>query len=154
MVLIKDSLLDQVKRDIPSMMSYKVHIDKDSSFNTPPVFPIYCILLNLRLIKEEGLDSISKKNKIKSDLIYSEIDRNKCFAGCSDVSDRSQMNATFNLNEGFDGELFNKICLKNNISGLNGHRSVGGYRASIYNALPLESLNILLDSMKEFELNQ
>ena len=67
MVLIKDSLLDQVKRDIPSMMSYKVHIDKDSSFNTPPVFPIYCILLNLRLIKEEGLDSISKNNKIKSD---------------------------------------------------------------------------------------
>ena len=154
MVLIKNSLLEKVKRDVPSMLSYKIHIDKDSSFNTPPVFPIYCILLNLRLIKQEGLDNISEKNKIKANLIYDEIDRNKCFSGFSEVSDRSQMNATFNMNEGFDMELFNKICSNNNISGINGHRSVGGYRASIYNALPIESLNVLVDSMKEFELNQ
>ena len=154
MVIINKSLLDQVVRDVPSMMSYKVHVDKDSSFNTPPVFPIYCILLNLRLIKEEGLENISMKNKIKSELIYNEIDRNNCFSGFSEISDRSQMNATFTMNEGFDGELFNNICLKNNISGINGHRSVGGYRASIYNALPLESLNILVDTMKEFELSQ
>ena len=154
MVLIKNSLLEKVKRDVPSMLSYKIHIDKDSSFNTPPVFPIYCILLNLRLIKQEGLDNISVKNKIKANLIYDEIDRNKCFSGFSEVSDRSQMNATFNMNEGFDMELFNKICSNNNISGINGHRSVGGYRASIYNALPIESLNVLVDSMKEFELNQ
>tara|TARA_B100000927_G_scaffold243097_1_gene204998 strand:- start:402 stop:1469 length:1068 start_codon:yes stop_codon:yes gene_type:complete len=154
MVLIKNSLLEKVKRDVPSMLSYKIHIDKDSSFNTPPVFPIYCILLNLRLIKQEGLDNISVKNKIKANLIYDEIDRNKCFLGFSEVSDRSQMNATFNMNEGFDMELFNKICSNNNISGINGHRSVGGYRASIYNALPIESLNVLVDSMKEFELNQ
>tara|TARA_Y100000768_G_scaffold88305_1_gene63355 strand:- start:1456 stop:2277 length:822 start_codon:yes stop_codon:yes gene_type:complete len=154
MVLIKNSLLEKVKRDVPSMLSYKIHIDKDSSFNTPPVFPIYCILLNLRLIKDEGLDNISNKNKIKAELIYNEIDRNKCFTGFSEVSDRSQMNATFNMKESFDKELFNKICSNNNISGINGHRSVGGYRASIYNALPIESLNILVDSMKEFELNQ
>ena len=154
MVLIKNSLLEKVKRDVPSMLSYKIHIDKDSSFNTPPVFPIYCILLNLRLIKQEGLDNISERNKIKANLIYDEIDRNKCFSGFSEVSDRSQMNATFNMNEGFDMELFNKICSNNNISGINGHRSVGGYRASIYNALPIESLNVLVDSMKEFELNQ
>ena len=154
MVLIKNSLLEKVKRDVPSMLSYKIHIDKDSSFNTPPVFPIYCILLNLRLIKQEGLDNISEKNKIKANLIYDEIDRNKCFSGFSEVSDRSQMNATFNMNEGFDMELFNKICSNNNISGINGHRSVGGYRASIYNALPIESLNVLVDSMKEFDLNQ
>ena len=154
MVIINKSLLDQVVRDVPSMMSYKVHVDKDSSFNTPPVFPIYCILLNLRLIKEEGLENISMKNKIKSELIYNEIDRNNCFSGFSEISDRSQMNATFTMNEGFDGELFNKICFKNNISGINGHRSVGGYRASIYNALPLESLNILVDTMREFELSQ
>ena len=154
MVLIKNSLLEKVKRDVPSMLSYKIHIDKDSSFNTPPVFPIYCILLNLRLIKDEGLDNISNRNKIKAELIYNEIDRNKCFTGFSEVSDRSQMNATFNMKEGFDKELFNKICSNNNISGINGHRSVGGYRASIYNALPIESLNILVDSMKEFELNQ
>jgi phosphoserine aminotransferase len=154
MVLIKNSLLEKVKRDVPSMMSYKIHIDKDSSFNTPPVFPIYCILLNLRLIKDEGLHNISNRNKIKAELIYNEIDRNKCFTGFSKVSDRSQMNATFNMKEGFDKELFNKICSNNNISGINGHRSVGGYRASIYNALPIESLNILVESMKEFELNQ
>ena len=154
MVLIKNSLLEKVKRDVPSMLSYKIHIDKDSSFNTPPVFPIYCILLNLRLIKDEGLDNISNKNKIKAELIYNEIDRNKCFTGFSEVSDRSQMNATFNMREGFDKELFNKICSNNNISGINGHRSVGGFRASIYNALPIKSLNILVDSMKEFELNQ
>ena len=104
--------------------------------------------------KQEGIESISKKNKIKSDFIYNEIDRNKCFSGFSEVSDRSIMNATFNINEGFDVDLFNKICSNNNISGINGHRSVGGYRASIYNALPLESLNILIDAMKEFELSQ
>ena len=154
MVIINKELLDRVQRDVPSMLSYKVHIEKDSSFNTPPVFPIYCILLNLRLIKQEGIESISKKNKIKSDFIYNEIDRNKCFSGFSEVSDRSIMNATFNINEGFDVDLFNKICSSNNISGINGHRSVGGYRASIYNALPLESLNILIDAMKEFELSQ
>ena len=154
MVMINKELLDKVQRNVPSMLSYKVHIEKDSSFNTPPVFPIYCILLNLRLIKQEGIDSISKKNKIKSELIYSEIDRNKCFSGFSEVSDRSQMNATFNMKEGFDSELFNKICSNNKISGINGHRSVGGYRASIYNALSLDSLNVLVDSMKEFELSQ
>jgi phosphoserine aminotransferase len=154
MVLIKNSLLEKVQREVPSMMSYKIHIDKDSSFNTPPVFSIYCILLNLRLIKDEGLHNISNRNKIKAELIYNEIDRNKCFTGFSEVSDRSQMNATFNMKEGFDEKLFNKICSNNNISGINGHRSVGGYRASIYNALPIESLNILVDSMKEFELNQ
>ena len=154
MVMINKELLDKVQRNVPSMLSYKVHIEKDSSFNTPPVFPIYCILLNLRLIKQEGIDSISKKNKIKSELIYSEIDRNRCFSGFSEVSDRSQMNATFNMKEGFDSELFNKICSNNKISGINGHRSVGGYRASIYNALSLDSLNVLVDSMKEFELSQ
>ena len=154
MVIINKELLDKVQRNVPSMLSYKVHIEKDSSFNTPPVFPIYCILLNLRLIKQEGIDSISKKNKIKSELIYSEIDRNKCFSGFSEVSDRSQMNATFNMKEGFDSELFDKICSNNKISGINGHRSVGGYRASIYNALSLDSLNVLVDSMKEFELSQ
>ena len=154
MVMINKELLDKVQRNVPSMLSYKVHIEKDSSFNTPPVFPIYCILLNLRLIKQEGLDSISEKNKIKSDLIYREIDRNKCFSGFSEVSDRSQMNATFNINEGFDSKLFDEICSNNNISGINGHRSVGGYRASIYNALSLESLSVLVDTMKEFELSQ
>ena len=135
------------------MLSYKIHIDKDSSFNTPPVFPIYCVLLNLRLVKDQGLDSIGLNNKLKSDLIYNEIDKNKCFTGFAKTEDRSQMNATFNLNEGYDGELFNKICNENNISGINGHRSVGGYRASIYNALPTESVELLIKCMNEFESN-
>ncbi len=151
MVIIKNDLLDKVKREVPSMMSYKVHIEKDSSFNTPPVFPIYCILLNLRLIKEEGLERITAINKIKAELIYNEIDRNKCFTGFSSIPDRSFMNATFNLNDGIDGDAFNSICMKNYISGINGHRSVGGYRASIYNALPIESVELLVKCMQEFE---
>jgi len=153
MVIIKNDLLDTVQREVPSMLNYKIHIDKDSSFNTPPVFPIYCILLNLRLIKKLGLESITRNNKIKAELIYNEIDRNTCFTGFSSISDRSLMNATFNLNDGLDGSSFNNICLKNNISGINGHRSVGGYRASIYNALPLESVRLLVECMQEFESN-
>ena len=153
MVLIKKSLFKSITRKVPSMLSYKIHVDKDSSFNTPPVFPIYCVLLNLRLIKNQGLNSIGLNNKIKSDLIYKEIDSNKCFKGFANIEDRGQMNATFNLNEGFDGELFNRICNENNISGINGHRSVGGYRASIYNALPTESVELLIKCMKEFESN-
>ncbi len=153
MVLIKNNLLDKITRNVPSMLSYKIHIDKDSSFNTPPVFAIYCVLLNLRLIKKEGLESIGENNLTKSKLIYDEIDNNKCFSGFSDYDDRSQMNATFNLNNGYDGELFNKICKENNISGINGHRSVGGYRASIYNALSTDSINLLIKCMKEFESN-
>ncbi|MBT4237675.1 MAG: 3-phosphoserine/phosphohydroxythreonine transaminase [Cryomorphaceae bacterium] len=153
MVLIKKSLFKKITREVPSMLSYKIHVDKDSSFNTPPVFPIYCVLLNLRMIKNDGLDNIGRNNNLKSDLIYKEIDTNKCFSGFSNVDDRSQMNATFNLNDGFNGDLFNEICKENNISGINGHRSVGGYRASIYNALPLDSINLLIKCMKEFESN-
>jgi phosphoserine aminotransferase len=153
MVLIKNSLLNMITREIPSMLSYKIHIDKDSSFNTPPVFAIYCVLLNLRLIKKDGLDIIGKNNNLKSELIYNEIDNNKCFSGFSNFDDRSEMNVTFNLSDGYDGELFSKICNENNISGINGHRSVGGYRASIYNALPIESIKVLIKCMKEFESN-
>ena len=153
MVLIKKSLFKNITREVPSMLSYKIHVDKDSSFNTPPVFPIYCVLLNLRMIKNAGLDNIGRNNNLKSDLIYKEIDTNKCFSGFSNVDDRSQMNATFNLNDGFNGDLFNEICKENNISGINGHRSVGGYRASIYNALPFDSINLLIKCMKEFESN-
>ncbi|CAI8356434.1 MAG: Phosphoserine aminotransferase [Flavobacteriales bacterium] len=153
MVLIKKELLKRVQREVPSMLSYKVHIDKDSSFNTPPVFPIYCVFQNLKLIKNETLEVIGQNNRIKSGLIYDEIDRNKCFNGFAKIEDRSIMNATFNLNDGFDANLFNQICIENNISGINGHRSVGGYRASIYNALPINSVKILIDCMKEFETN-
>ena len=104
-------------------------------------------------IKSEGLDSIEKKNSEKSKLIYDEIDRNKCFIGFSDNNDRSHMNATFNLADGYDADLFKSICSDNHISGINGHRSVGGFRASIYNALDIESVKTLITCMKEFESN-
>jgi len=151
LVIIKNKLLEKVTRTIPSMLNYKLHIDKESSFNTPPVFPIYCVLLNLRLIKSKGLELIEKNNIEKSNLIYNEIDRNKCFKGFSELEDRSAMNATFNLVEGYDGDLFDKICKENNISGINGHRSVGGYRASIYNALKIKSVETLVSCMQEYE---
>lgn len=151
LVIIKNNLLEKVKRKVPSMLNYKLHVEKESSFNTPPVFPIYCVLLNLRLIKSKGLESIERNNIEKSNLIYNEIDRNICFKGFSLYDDRSTMNATFNLIEGFDGDLFNKICKENNISGINGHRSVGGYRASIYNALKIKSIETLVSCMQEFE---
>ena len=153
LVIVKNEILGKTNRKIPTMLNYQTHINGKSMFNTPPVFPIYCVLLNLRLVKDQGLDSIGLNNKLKSDLIYNEIDKNKCFTGFAKTEDRSQMNATFNLNEGFDGELFNKICNENNISGINGHRSVGGYRASIYNALPTESVELLIKCMNEFESN-
>ena len=151
MVLIKNSLLDKVERDVPSMLSYKIHLDKDSSFNTPPVFPIYCILLNLRLIKEEGLDNISNRNKIKAELIYNEIDTNSKFVGFAEKDDRSFMNVTFNLINPEEKDIFDKICEENNIVGINGHRSVGGYRASIYNAMPEEGVDCLIEAMRDYE---
>jgi|TARA_B100001939_G_scaffold151066_1_gene130577 phosphoserine aminotransferase len=152
LVVVKKEILGKVSRNIPSMLNYLIHIDKDSMFNTPPVFPTYVCLLTLEWLKNNGgLDAIEKLNNYKAKLIYDEIDRNKAFVGFAEIEDRSLMNATFNLVNGVDGKKFNELCLKNNISGIKGHRSVGGYRASIYNALPIESVEILIDTMKKFE---
>ena len=109
-------------------------------------------MLTLQWLKNNGgLDSIEKHNNHKAKLIYDEIDRNKAFIGFAEIEDRSLMNATFNLADGVDGKKFDELCLKSNINGIKGHRSVGGYRASIYNALPIESVEILIDVMKKFE---
>jgi len=152
LVVVKKEILGKVSRDIPSMLNYTTHIDKDSMFNTPPVFPTYVCLLTLEWLKNSGgLDAIEKLNNYKAKLIYDEIDRNKAFIGFAEIEDRSLMNATFNLVDGLKGEKFDELCLKNNISGIKGHRSVGGYRASLYNALPIESIEILIDNMKKFE---
>ena len=152
LVIVKDSLLEKMNKDVPSMLSYATHADKGSMFNTPPVFAVYTSMLTLEWLKEKGgVSAIQEHNITKAKLIYDEIDRNSAFEGFAANEDRSYMNATFNLAEEVDGTAFNEMWNTANISGLKGHRSVGGYRASIYNALPLESVQQLVDVMQQFE---
>ena len=152
LVIVKEDILGKVNRQIPSMLDYKIHIDKESMFNTPPVFAVYISMLTLNWLKENGgINSIEEKNSKKSDLIYNEIDSNELFEGFAEIEDRSSMNATFNLKNNNHKEIFDKMCLKANISGVNGHRSVGGYRASMYNALDISSVNVLVEVMKELK---
>ena len=152
LVIVKDSLLEKMNKDVPSMLSYATHADKGSMFNTPPVFAVYTSMLTLEWLKEKGgVSAIQEHNITKAKLIYDEIDRNSAFEGFAAKEDRSFMNATFNLAEGVDGTAFDEMWNAANISGLKGHRSVGGYRASIYNALPLESAQQLVDVMQQFE---
>ncbi len=153
LVVVKESILDKVSRKIPSMLDYKVHISKDSMFNTPPVFPIYVTMLTLEWLKENGgISWIEKINRQKADLIYNEIDRNPLFKGfVTQVEDRSMMNATFSLHDESLGDRFNAMVKEAGINGLNGHRSVGGYRASMYNALTIESVETLVSTMQELE---
>ena len=152
LVVVKEEILGKVNRQIPSMLDYKVHIDKESMFNTPPVFAVYTSMLTLKWLKENGgISSIELKNLKKSDLIYSEIDSNELFEGFAAIEDRSIMNVTFNLKNNHHKEIFDKMCIDANISGVNGHRSVGGYRASIYNAMNISSVNILVEVMKELK---
>ena len=152
LVVVKEEILGKVNRQIPSMLDYQVHIDKESMFNTPPVFAVYTSMLTLKWLKENGgISSIELKNLNKSDLIYSEIDSNELFEGFAAIEDRSIMNVTFNLKNNQHKEIFDKMCIDANISGVNGHRSVGGYRASIYNATNISSVNILVEVMKELK---
>lgn len=152
LVVVKDEILGKVSRAIPSMMDYKVQISKDSMFNTPPVFAVYVSLLNLRWLKEKGgIAAIEKENEEKAKLMYSEIDINPLFKGFAAKEDRSFMNATFNLTEESLKEKFNTMLKEGGVNGLNGHRSVGGYRASMYNALPKESVNVVVEIMDELE---
>ena len=151
LVVIKKEIINKIQRAIPSILNYKSHIDKDSSFNTPPVFSIYACLLNLREIKTKGLESIESDNKTKADILYDEIDNNSCFVGFAENEDRSNMNVTFNLTDNNNSEIFEKICKERGVIGINGHRSVGGYRASLYNALQIGSVEVLVTCMKEVE---
>ncbi len=152
LVVIKESSFNKVSRVIPSMLNYEVQANAESMFNTPPVFPVYTVLLNLRWIaKHGGLEGVGAQNEKKAALIYDEIDRNPLFEGFAHTYDRSHMNATFNLKDDQQAEIFDPLWNEANISGLKGHRSVGGYRASIYNALPIESIQVLVDCMQEFE---
>ncbi|MBJ7882676.1 3-phosphoserine/phosphohydroxythreonine transaminase [Gelidibacter salicanalis] len=152
LVVVKEDILGKVSRKIPSILDYQVHIAKGSMFNTPPVFAIYTSMLTLEWIKNlGGIQAMEKANEMKSRVIYSEIDLNPLFKGYAAKDDRSMMNATFTLVNDNLKETFETMIKEAGISGLNGHRSVGGYRASMYNALPLDSVKALVEVMSELE---
>ena len=152
LVIVKKDILGKVSRKLPSMMDYQLHIKNDSMFNTPSTFAVYVNLLVLEWIQAQGgLQALGKRNQAKADLLYGEIDRNPLVVGYVNKEDRSLMNVVFNLTDESTKERFDTLCKEANISGIKGHRSVGGYRASIYNALPLESVQVLVDVLKEFE---
>lgn len=152
MVAVRKSILGKSGRNIPSYLDYKIHIDKESMLNTPGVFSVYGCMLTLRwLDKIGGIEAIEKVNNAKAELLYNEIDRNPLFKGVAEKEDRSAMNATFVLTDVALEERFNELWKSAGISGIKGHRSVGGYRASMYNALPLESVQALVDVMQALE---
>lgn len=150
--IVDKEVLGKTGRDIPAYLDLGVHLSKDSMFNTPPVFAVYTSMLTLRWLKGQGgVEAIEKRNAAKAAAIYGEIDRNPLFEGHAAVDSRSTMNATFRLTDESLAETFNKMWADAGISGLKGHRSVGGYRASMYNALPLESVEVLVGVMTELE---
>lgn len=152
MIVIKDEILGKSGRKIPAILDYQVHIAKESMFNTPSVFAVYVSMLTLEWLKNlGGIPAVEKLNEAKAALLYAEIDRNPLFVGYTEKDDRSLMNATFNLTDEANKEAFDKLWNAAGISGLKGHRSVGGYRASMYNALPIESVQVLVDAMKQLE---
>lgn len=152
LVVIKEDILGKVERQIPSMLDYNVHISKGSMFNTPPVFAVYTSMLTLRWLKKlGGIAAIEEENEKKAKLIYSEIELNPLFKGFAKKEDRSTMNATFSLVEGNLKETFDAMWKEAGINGVNGHRSVGGYRASMYNAMSMESVAALVDVMSDLE---
>ena len=152
LIIIKESILGKTGRTIPSMLDYEKHLKADSMYNTPAVLPVYSSLLTLQWLKNQGgIAAIEKVNEAKAALLYAEIDRNPLFKGAAAFADRSCMNATFLLNDENHAATFDAIWKAAGISGLPGHRSVGGYRASMYNALPLESVQVLVDAMQELE---
>ena len=153
LVVVKESILGKTERTIPSILDYQKHITAESMYNTPPVFAVYTSLLTLQWLKNlGGIAAIEKQNEAKAALLYNEIDRNPLFIGTAAVEDRSFMNATFLLKDENHTTAFDQLWKAAGISGLNGHRSVGGYRASMYNAMPLESVAVLVDVMRELEV--
>lgn len=153
-VIIRNDVLGKVSRYIPTMLNYQTHIDNGSMFNTPPVLPIYTALQTLKWLKAQGgLAEIEKRNIAKAELLYNAIDNSKMFVGTANKEDRSLMNICFVLKEEYkDLEAdFMKFATERGMVGIKGHRSVGGFRASTYNALPIESVQALVDCINEFE---
>jgi phosphoserine aminotransferase len=152
LVIIKDDLLGKSGRKLPSMLDYKVQVEGGSMYNTPPVFSIYVSMLNLRWLKAKGgVAEIEKENIGKAQALYREIDRNPLFKGTCLVEDRSRMNVCFVMENPDQEKPFLKYAEAKGISGIKGHRSVGGFRASIYNALSINSVHTLIEAMQEFE---
>jgi phosphoserine aminotransferase len=151
--IVKDSILGKSTSPfMPSYLDLKQQVDKESMLNTPPVFSVYVALLNLRnLLENGGVSEMEKRNIAKATLLYNEIDRNTLFTGSVKTEDRSNMNVTFTLNDESNNAAFDSAWKAAGIVGLPGHRSTGGYRASLYNALPIESVQVLVDVMKHFE---
>lgn len=153
-IIVKESLLGHVNREIPTMLDYRTHIKKGSMFNTPPVLPIYSALMTLRYYKEQGgVKEMERRDLEKAAILYDEIDRNKLFRGTVAEEDRSIMNVCFVMNTEY-AELekdFLDFATERGIVGIKGHRSVGGFRASLYNALPKESVEVLVKAMQDFE---
>jgi phosphoserine aminotransferase len=152
--IVKKDLLGKVSRYVPTMLNLQTHIDGGSMFNTPPVFAIYVMNETLKWLKGlGGVEAIQKINQEKAALLYAEIDRNPLFKGTAAVEDRSLMNVCFVMAEGYEHlqDEFMAFAKERGMTGIKGHRSVGGFRASIYNACPIESVQALVDCMKEFE---
>ena len=150
MYIVNEEVFNKSGRDIPSMLDFEVHHKKDSMFNTPSVFAVYVTMLNLRYMKANGgVEAMKKKAQERSEMIYNEIDENPLFEGYANKEDRSSMNATFTLTDESYKEKFDKLWKEANINGIKGHRSIGGYRASMYNALPIESVEALVNVMKK-----
>ena len=154
LVIVKDEKLGRAPRQIPTMLDYRTHVEKGSMFNTPPVVPIYCALETLRWLKNNGgLEAMDKLAHERAEILYGEIDRNKLFRGTVKEEDRSLMNICFVMNDDY-AELekpFLEYAMSKGMVGIKGHRSVGGFRASCYNAQTIEGVNALVQCMKEFE---
>ncbi len=155
LVIVRNDVLGKVERPIPTMLDYRTHIKGESMFNTPATVPVFGCLQTLRWLKEQGgVEGMEKINIAKANLLYGELDRNKMFKSTvPDPADRSRMNVTFVMSEGYEAfeKEFDKFAEERELIGLKGHRSVGGFRASIYNAMPIEGVQALVDAMQEFE---
>jgi phosphoserine aminotransferase len=153
-VIVRKDALNKAERPIPTMLNYMTHVEKESMFNTPPVVPVFAALQTLKWYKEQrGILAMQQKNEEKAAVLYDEIDRNKLFKGTAEKEDRSLMNVCFVMNDEYK-ELeaeFNTFAAAAGMIGIKGHRSVGGFRASIYNAMPLESVKALVQTMQAFE---
>ena len=151
LVVVKKSILGKIKRTIPTIMDYRNHINEGSMLNTPPVFSVFVCMLTLRWLKAQGgVAAIEKLNEAKANLLYNEIDANPFFRGTVDKADRSKMNVCFVMNDPTLEKSFLSLTKEKNIIGIEGHRLVGGFRASLYNALPISSVAVLVNAMKEF----
>ena len=151
--IIREDMLDRIVRDLPTMVNYRTHVENNSMFNTPPVFPIYVLKETLRWLKSiGGVPEIHRRNVAKAQQLYDEIDRNPLFRGTVEKEDRSLMNICFVMADGYEelAPLFMEEAKARGIVGIKGHRLVGGFRASCYNALPIESVQVLVECMREF----